>query len=213
MQKIIFLIASIAIVAAVGIGMLASQSGVQTYQGNDLQSEMYIPSDMSKAFPDYTLTVSHLSMTTTDITKVKDEVKYTVVGTVIKISESVVWIDPTPHDASVADSLGDRIKIDVDIQVDVVTKGNDIKKGDVLTITITGTLHDNNLITLDSAEQFELDEQVIVHVSEDPNDIIGKNIHYVKLGEFGKYKIQGDKAFNSKNPSGKSIKEALEETK
>jgi hypothetical protein len=153
MKKIVFLIASIVAIAVVGVSLLSTLSTIQTYEGNNLQSQVYVPSDMSKAFPNYTLAANHFSMTTTDITKVKDEIKYTVAGTVTKISDPIIWIDPTPHDTDVVDSLGDRIKIDVDIKVDAVAKGSDIKKGDTLPVTITCTMRNNNLITLDSGEE------------------------------------------------------------
>ncbi len=173
------------------------------------ETSIYVPSDISKAFPDYEIVFSSNAYATIDIVKVKDQVKYTVQGTVINIGDPEIWIDSTMNPELIG-VVADRIKIEVDIEVDKVKKSKDIKKGDVITITITGDMVDN-VLSLDTREQFELGEQVIVHVAEDPNDIVGENIHFVKLGEYGKYKIQNNKAFNDQNSNGKSIEATLNE--
>ena len=151
--------------------------------------------------------------TTTDIQKVKGEVDYTVKGTVVHISEPIVWKDPTPKSEGYLIRNGENVKIEIDIEVDEVAKSKDkVDLGSIVTVTITGKLLDNKLKLDGGEEHYELGERVIVHVSEDPHDIIGDNVKYVKLGEFGKYKIQGDKAYNALYPEGRNISNVLAET-
>ena len=175
------------------------------------ETSMYVPSDFSKAFPDYELAFSSNAYATIDIAEVKDDVKYTIQGTVINIGSPKVWIDSTMN-PDLFGMVPDRIRINVDIKIDQVKKLKDIVKGDVITITITGDMM-GNILSLDSREQFEIGEQVILHIAEDTNDVIGENIHFVKLGEYGKYKIQNDKAYNEQNPNGKTIEASLNEAR
>jgi hypothetical protein len=83
---------------------------------------------------------------------------------------------------------------------------------DIITVKVLGCIVDNTLYLYPNSPQFEIGEDVIVHISIDPNDIIEKDFKFVQLGKYGKYKIQDDKAFNSKYPQGKDIIKALDET-
>ncbi len=83
---------------------------------------------------------------------------------------------------------------------------------DVITVILTGKLLGKTHYLDGGEPQFEVGEEVILHITIVPNDIVGKNIKYIKLGEYGKYKIQDGKAFNTKYPRGKIIRDALEET-
>jgi len=176
----------------------------------------YIPSNIAHALGSVSgvMQTEDSSWTTTDIKKVKDQVDYTIRGTVVHISEPIPWKDPTPKSEGYEETRGKNVKIEIDIEVDETGKSKrNLDSGSIVTVTITGRLL-NDILYLDGGEeQYELGERVIVHVAEDPYDIVGKHVMYVKLGEFGKYKIQNDKAYNVQFPEGRNISSVMSETK
>jgi hypothetical protein len=197
-----------------GVSLLAASSILNAPPQVDLSSN-YTPSDMSKAFPqlDGVLRGGDASMLTTNIEDVKSLVQYTVRGTVVNIGSFEKWTDPTPQPEELQKIMGQTVKIPVDIKVTQVKKHkSDLKNGDIITVKLLGRLVDNTLYLYPNSPQFEIGEDIIVHVSVDPNDIIEKDFKFVQLGEYGKYKIQDGKAFNLLFPHGKDIEKALDET-
>ncbi|MGI0008490.1 MAG: hypothetical protein ACRD92_02610 [Nitrosopumilaceae archaeon] len=178
-------------------------------------STNYIPSDMSKAFPelDNVLEGGDSTILTTNIEDVKNQVQYTLRGTVVNIGELEEWIDPTPQTEELQKIMGKNVKFPVDIEVTQVRKAkSDLKVGEIFTVNVLGRLIDNTLYLNPNSPQFEVGEDVIVHVSIDPNDIIEKDFKFVQLGEYGKYKIQDGMAFNAKYPHGRDLVKALDES-
>lgn len=175
----------------------------------------YVPSNIAHSLGSVTDVVQDdASWTTTDIKKVKDSVDYTIRGTVVHISEPVLWTDPTPKSDGYVETRGKNVKIQVNIEVDEVGKANSpLDRGSVVTVVITGKLL-NDVLYLDGGEEhYELGERVIVHLARDPHNIMGDDVLYVKLGEFGKYKIQNDRAYNEQFPEGRSISSVMSEAK
>lgn len=203
----------LAIFFVAGASILAASSLLNT-PNVDLSSN-YTPSDMSKAFPqlDGVLRGGDASMLTTNIEDVKSLVQYTVRGTVVNIGNFEKWADPTPQPEELQKIMGQNVKIPIDIKVTQVKKDkSDLNNGDIITVKVLGRLVDNTLYLYPNSPQFEIGEDVVVHISVDPNDIIEKDFKFVQLGEYGKYKIQDGKAFNSLYPHGKDITKALSET-
>lgn len=173
------------------------------------ENEHYYEADIGKAFPDYEI-VHNAVARDLNFEKAKKDIKSTVKGTVIDIGEIKTWNDKTMNPELIP-IVGERIKIDVQIEVEK-SNNNVYKKGEIVTVTLLGAiLPDSNIVALDDDEEFELGEEVIIHVAEDPNDIVDENVHYVKLGKYGKYTIQDGKAYNDSNHYGKSIEQALNE--
>lgn len=175
----------------------------------------YVPSNIAHALGSVTDVVQgDASWTTTDIKKVKDAVDYTIKGTVIHISEPILWTDPTPRSDGYVETRGNNVKIQVDIEVDEIGKATSpLDRDSVVTVVITGKLL-NDVLYLDGGEEhYELGERVIVHVATDPHNIMGDDVLYVKLGEFGKYKIQNDRAYNEQFSEGRSISSVMSEAK
>lgn len=175
----------------------------------------YVPSNIAHALGSVTDVVQgDASWTTTDIKKVKDAVDYTIRGTVVHISEPILWADPTPRADGYVETRGNNVKIHVDIEVDEIGKATrSLERGSVVTVVITGKLL-NDVLYLDGGEEhYELGERVIVHVATDPHSIMGVDVMYVKLGEFGKYKIQNDRAYNEQFSEGRSISSVMSEAK
>lgn len=202
------------IVAAIGIAAVSALIVSEVHLPNTA-STPYVPSNIAHSLGSVTDVVQgDASWTTTDIKKVKDEVDYTIMGTVVHVSEPIPWTDPTPKSAGYTDTRGNNVKIQVDIEVDETGKAkNQLDRGSVVTVVITGKLL-NNVLYLDGGEEhYELGERVIVHVAQDPHDIIGDDVLYVKLGEFGKYKIQNNRAYNELFSEGRSISSVMSEAR
>lgn len=208
------IITTLVIAFVAGVSILAANSLLT----NDTKTELsanYIPSDMSKAFPelDGVLEGGDATMTTTNIADVKDQIQYTIRGTVVNIGKLEEWIDPTPQPEELQKIMGQNVKIPVDIEVTHIGKTkSDLKAGEIITVKVLGRLIDNTLYLNPNSPQFEVGDDVIVHVSIDPNDIIEKGFKFVQLGEYGKYKIQDGKAFNAKYPHGRDLVKTLDET-
>lgn len=153
-------------------------------------------------------------MTTINIEDVKNQVQYTIRGTVVKIGETEEWVDPTPQPEELRQIMGKNVKIPIDIEITQIGKDkSDLKVGEIVTVNVLGRIIDNTLYLTPNSPQFELGEDVIVHISVDPNDIIEKDFKFVQLGKYGKYKIHDGEAFNAKYLYGKNIVSALDETK
>lgn len=198
---------------AIGVSAFAFSTNndtenIETQYIHPNADEHYIVSDLDKAFPDYEI-VNNALTRDLNFEKAKKDIKSTVKGTVIDISELKTWTDKTINPELVP-IIGERIKIEVQIEVEKASKV--YKKGDIVTVTLLGgLLPDGKTVAMDSDDEYELGEQVIIHLAEDPNDVAGKNVHYVKLGKYGKYSIQDDKAYNDANHKGKSIEKILKE--
>lgn len=202
------------IIAAIGIATVSVLIVSATHSSNTTNTP-YVPSNIAHSLGSVTDVIQgEASWTTTDIKKVKGAVDYTIKGTVIHISEPISWTDPTPKSDGYVDARGSNVKIQVDIEVDEIGKAKkSLERGSVVTVVITGKLL-NSVLYLDGGEEhYELGERVIVHVAEDPNNIVGDNVLYVKLGEFGKYKIQNNIAYNKQFSEGRSISSVMSETK
>jgi len=203
----------LAIFSVAGISILATNS-LLTSTENDL-SATYIQSKMSKAFPelDGVLDGGDATMLTTNIEDVKSQVQYTIRGTVVNIGKLKEWTDPTPQPDELRKLMGKSVMIPIDIKVTQVKKDkSDLKNDEIITVNVLGHLIENTLYLNPNSPQFEIGEDVVVHISVDPNDIIEKDFKFVQLGEYGKYSIQDGKAFNAKYSHGRDIAKALDET-
>jgi len=213
MEKNKILLMSLVISAIAGTSIIAT-SMFNEESVHPMQELGYTPSDISKAFPQLDgVKQGEASWSTTNIKDVKNEVQYSIRGNVVSIGQGEDWTDPTSRPENYDSIFGKNVKIPINIEVLEIKKTkSDVKVGDIITVTLTGKLLEKTLYLDGGEPQFEVSEEVIVHIATDPNDIIGKDTKYVKLGEYGKYKIEGDKAFNSKYIQGKNIAEALNET-
>lgn len=206
MNKKILIPSIVAIIAITTIGLVTNLQ----QESNSINSVEYVPSDISKELTDYQLVGSSSSYITTEIQDVKDKVKMTIQGTVVSVGEPISWDDTTVNPET-KNYVPEKVKIPVEILVDKVKKTKDVKKGDSIIVYVFGD-RVGNQIALETGLNFETGENVIVHVGEEilPND--DKTTYDVMLGQYGKYKIQDNKAFNEKFPNGKSIEKALSES-
>ena len=207
-QKIVFIFAAV----AVSFGILMStllQEDIPQQQAETL----YTPPDMGKHFPNYELGYSEATYGSTDMRYLKNDVAYTVKGTVVAISDIQHWDGIDPNDNAFKNIDLETIKIEIDVEVDAIGKTKtDLAAGDIITITLTGFKSDNQ-IWFTGDEQYEVGETIIVHLGEDSNDVIGEDIKFSIAGGHTKYTVQNDMAYNHDNEQGKTIKEILEQSK
>lgn len=205
MNKKIIIPTIVAVIAITGIGVAMNfQQDLNTVSPNG-----YVPSDISKELTGYEIVGSSASYITTDIKDVKDKVKMTILGTVISVGDPVNW-DDTTINTETKQYVPESVKVPIQIEVEKANKVKDVKKGDVITIYVFGDRVGKQL-ALEADLNFETGEKVIVHVGEENLPGTDESTFHVMLGTYGKYKIQGDVAFNQKFKDGKSIEEVLKE--
>ena len=173
----------------------------------------YVPSDLSKAFPELDgVYYGPATFTTNNIGDAGEGVAYTVRGTVTGIGELEYYDDPAPRPVELGAIMPKPVLVPVDIRVSEITKGggSDVGGGDTITVKLQGDLLEKTL-SFYGEPRFEVGEQVIVHVSVSDSDMIERGAKYVTLGEFGKYRVQDDKAYNAKHPGGIPVRQALGE--
>lgn len=163
----------------------------------------YIPSDISKSSPNIHAGVGTSSLSTTDIRDVKDQVAYTIKGNVLKIGDPVPWTDNAGNEKGA---------IPVTILVDKAYKGK-LDHGKTFTVYLDGIKIDGEYHLPPGEALFEIGENVLIHAALSNTGPDIQDVYYVKLGQFGKYKIVDDKAYNEKSPYGITIDSAAKQAK
>lgn len=194
-KYVIFTSIIAAVIVASVVGITNQPNNINSYD-QTISNTIYTPSDITKANPNLVKAVGHTSVTTTDIRNVKDNIQYTLRGKVLSVGDPILWIDNAGNN---------RGAIPIEILVDKKYKGDD-GIGKTFTFYIQSIEEQGKYYVMPNEPTFEIDEQVIVHISEDaelgPDEIAHK--YYVELGEYGKYKIMGNKAYNELFPNGVS---------
>ena len=173
------------------------------------ESYVYSPSDITLANSDLVVSSGSYSMLQ-DIEKTKDTVVLTLSGKVLSVGDLIDW-----------EYEGDKYgAVPVTIKVTEVAKIRDdatrnVQRGDSFTFYLGG-IYEVDQHYLDNFEpQFEIGEEVIVHVGkadQGPKGSDGDN-YFVELGMYGKYRIVEDKAYNENYPTGKSLQDVYDEAK
>ena len=201
MNKQQILITSIFIVATISITVLVIPT---------TQSYVYTQSDITKANPNLVMGQGGFSMIE-DIQIAKDSVVLTTSGTVLSVGDPINWIE-----SESGEKYG---SVPVTIKVDRQTKNQELhlklKQGDEFTFYLGGFYEQGQFYIHSFEPQFEIDEQVLVHISKDYQGPVGYDgdNYFVEIGKFGKYKIIEDKAYNEKYPNGKSLTQTYDEAK
>lgn len=204
MKTIYYLIFAIIGATTTSVSLMAtdpySHNAIMSISG--IQST-YVPSDISKSNPNIHAGIGTSSLSTNDIRDVKDQVVYTIQGKVLEIGKPIPWTDNAGNEKGV---------IPVSILVDKTYKGK-LDHGKTFTVYLDGIKIDGEYYLPPGEALFEIGENVLVHVALSNTGPDGMDVYYVKLGEFGKYKITGDKAYNEKLPYGITIDSAVRQAK
>ena len=174
---------------------------------------IYVQSDITKANPNLMVRPAEFSMRTYDISETKHTVVLTLSGTVTSVGDPIVWEYKN-------DTYG-AVPVTIDVSKKTKDKETEhvLNNGDSFTFYLAGIYEHGEHHIFGFEPQFELGEEVIVHIAkadQGPNGENGNN-YFVELGKYGKYKIVGDKAYNEKYDQGRSFdlvfKESLEKSK
>lgn len=204
MKTIYYLVFAIIGATASSVLLMATDS----YAYNTIMSisgvqSTYVPSDISKSNPDIHAGIGTSSLSTTEIRDVKDQVVYTIKGKVLEIGNPIPWTDNAGNEKGI---------IPVSILVDKAYKGK-LDHGKTFTVYLDGIKIDGEYYLPPGEALFEIGENVLVHAALSNTGPDGMDVYYVKLGEFGKYRINGDKAYNEKLPYGITIDSAARQAK
>ncbi len=170
---------------------------------------VYVQSDITKANPNIAVAPTHATLTSEKISDVKRSVVLTVNGTVLSVGNPIDWVDESKN------TIG---FVPVTIKVDEKSKNTadlKLKTGDHFTVYLGGVYESGVFYMHGFEPQFEIGEDVLLHVGYDSNgpDFKDAGLYFVELGKHGKYKIVGEKAYNDKNRDGKPFNEAFNEAK
>ena len=107
----------------------------------------------------------------------------------------------------------------IPITIEIVTntknvEGESYKRGDSFTFYLDSEKIDDKYYISSHEPEFEIGEDIVVHVGKSHLGPMGEggDNYFVELGDFGKYKITDQKAYNEKHREGKSIEDALKES-
>jgi len=217
------------ILVVAAIGLFSAMSFNVDDLSNESKTTTYIPSNITKANPNILPEVGSSSYSTTNIYDVKDNVLYTIEGTILSIGDPIEWISNN----SVIQA---RAAIPITMSIENTYKGQTDSEtftffldSFIIIDGITPSVQDlqnysnvNKKYRLFSFEpQFELGDKVILHIGIsdiETNFIDDENLgsltpyYFVKLGTYGYYKIQNDVAYNEKFPNGIPLNTVISES-
>ena len=205
-------VASVVITMVFFSGIFNDETNFQNTRS--LEQSVYVPSDITKANPDFIrLEGGHELWKTTDVNDVKDDVVYTIEGQVLSIDEPVDWDtgvilstvqmdDGSPN----AQILG---FIPITISIANMHKGD--LSDNVFTFYVASNKINNQYYIFEDSANFEIGENVIVHLAHYDDGPFPDGHYYSVLSKFSKYQIINDFAFNANHQNGISITSVVTE--
>ncbi len=195
-MKLLLVIAIASVIVASGLTLAITSSS------NDSSAYVYVPSDITKANPNLKVVSGSAAFMTIDPADVKEKIKHTVIGKVISVGDAIDWEDP--------DGLHTYGAVPITLKIKENVKGELPDKN--VTFYIHGIYEQGEFYIMPHMPQFEIGEKTLVHLGV-PDIGFRSDAMYVELGEHGKYKIIGDKAYNEKFKQGKNLDSAKKESK
>lgn len=189
----------VAVVMAIGVGTVVAFNDPFIYNqtlfllGVDVS---YVPSDITNANPDILAPEGGGATFNAEfVSDIKNSVDHTIHGSVLSVGSPVPWIDSIGNERGI---------IHVKIQVIQASKGETPDDGLFTVHLLADKIYGKYY--LDSYEpEFEIGEEVIIHISVDALDETSGNLNLATLGEYTKYQVNGDRAYNVQFPYGKSV--------
>ena len=151
------------------------------------KNPIYVPSDITKANPNFVVVQSEASWLTTNIADVKDQVVYTLQGTVLSIDDPIDY----NHGGPVSLITGTQQIIGfipVTISIDNVYKGK--LTDNEFTFYLFSDKYNDQYHIPSYGPNFKIGENVLVHLAHSDLGSFPDGHYYVKLAEFGKYQLQ-----------------------
>lgn len=170
---------------------------------------VYVQSDITKANPNIQVGKTLYSMETNIDIIDKNTIVLTLSGTIKSVGDPISWTDETGSKHG---------SVPITMEVDKNTKNSltkdKLKKGELITFYLDGMYYSDGYYMHSFEPQFEIGEKSIVHLGsayQGPEGQDGDN-YFVQIGQYGKYKVVEDKAYNVNYPQGQLIENALNES-
>ena len=204
-SKIIIAVISAIVISSSIIAFSVIENNTQNIS-ESTKNSIYIPSDITKANPNILVGSGEGSWTTTNIEDVKDQVIFTIKGTVLSVDNPIDWKSGVFHEYVEED--GQRIQeeqihgyIPITISIEDVYKGN--LTDETFTFYVQSFKFDGQYSVFSDSPNFEIGEKVLVHLAYYDKGPFPDGHYYVKLSQFGKYQLnEDDVAFNVHQPNG-----------
>lgn len=207
MKKVVLSIGMAAIAVAVGVialSVLVQEEVYVPYSGE----LSYVPSDITKANEKFSISPSSAMWKTTDISEIKHTIVATFRGTVTDIGEPIDWHDNVgvTHGA-----IPVTIRI---VENSKNTEGKNYQSNDLFTFYVDSSKINEMYYIASYEPEFEVGEEIIVHIAKSHLGPMGEggDNYFVELGDFGKYKIIDQKAYNEKYHEGRPLNKVLRES-
>jgi len=163
----------------------------------------------SEANPNIVVVQTETLWVTTNIADVKDQVVYTLQGTVLSIDDPIDY----NHGGPVSLLSGTQQitgYIPVTISIDNVFKGK--LTDNEFTFYVPSHKYRGSYQITDTDPKFEIGENVLVHLAHTDLGPFPDGLYFVKLSQYGKYELQSSSlspsdilAFNIHHPNGISL--------
>ena len=197
-KKIPIITASIVIpIVIFGIFIGSTDFLEEEYDAEINQVPIYIPSDITKANPNFIkIEGGQLLLSTNKISDVKNNIVYTIQGTVLSIDDPVDWKTGIIHSTRGPSNNVDVVGfIPVTISVEKVYKGNLLE--DTFTFYLNSHKFDEQYLFYGETENFEIGEKVLVHLSHTDGGPFVDGQYHVALSYYGKYQLQPIGSFST----------------
>jgi len=179
------------------------------------KNPIYIPSDITKANPNFVIENGERLWETIDIKDVKDDVVYTIQGTVLSIDDPIDWKTGVIFSTVKVEEgyTNEQIIgfIPITISVENVYKGN--LTDETFTFYVDSNKFNDEYHISSDAANFEIGEKVLVNLAHSDLGSFPDGHYYPKLGKFGKYQInESNMAFNVHHPDGIAVNRIMYES-
>ena len=197
------------ILVVVAIGLFFTMSFIVDDSSIESKITTYIQSDITKANPKFIkIEGTNELWETIDIKDVKDDVVYTIQGTVLSIDDPIDWKTGVIFSTVKVEEgyTNEQIIgfIPITISVENVYKGN--LTDETFTFYVDSNKFNDEYHISSDAANFEIGEKVLVNLAHSDLGSFPDGHYYPKLGKFGKYQInESNMAFNVHHLNGISI--------
>ena len=173
----------IVIVMVVFSGTFVDESNISS----ESKIPTYIPSDITKINPKFVIESGESLWVTTDVKDVKDDVIFTLQGTVLSIDNPVDWNLGGPVSA-LTNQQQIMGFVPITISIEKIYKGN--LSDDEFTFYLTSHKYNDKYNFPPDAAQFEIGEKILIHLAHSDLGPFPDGKYYPILAQFGKYKLQ-----------------------
>jgi len=181
----------------------------ETVSKIETKNSVYVPSDITKGNPNFVVENAEIFWATANIEDVKDDVVFTLQGTVLSIDDPIDWTTGTV--SAVTNELQTMGFVPITMSVDKVHKGNLTEE--TFTFYVSSHKYNDHYNFSPDGPNFEIGEKVLVHLAHSNLGSFPDGHYYVKLSQFGKYQInENNIAFNIHHPNGVPLDSVAGET-